>query len=107
VDPAVVPQRIEVSGGSEVAITWEGGTTTTHAASQLRAACQCAECREPSGQERTEAVLAGPDPVTITGATIVGNYAINFVFGPDGHGTGIFPFPALHALADRGSPEST
>lgn len=98
-DPALVPERIEVSGGTDVVISWTDGTTSSHGASQLRAACQCAECREPAGIKRTEAILAGGEPVTITEAKLVGGYAINFVFGPDGHGTGIFPYPALRALA--------
>jgi DUF971 family protein len=105
VDPALVPQRIEVSGGTEVVITWDDGTESTYAASQLRAACQCADCREPAGQKRTEAVLAGSEPVTIAEAMLVGSYAINFVFGPDGHSTGIFPFPGLHALAEHADEE--
>jgi DUF971 family protein len=97
-DQTLVPERIEVSGGIEVTITWMDGTTTTATAAELRAACQCAECREPAGRERTSAVLAGPDPVTIIEATLVGSYAVNFVFGPDHHGTGIFPYPSLRAL---------
>jgi len=100
-DPALVPQRIEVSERTTVTITWDDGTTSTYSAAQLRAACQCAECREPAGRKRTEAVLAGSEPVTIADAKIVGSYAINFVFGPDAHSTGIFPFPALHALAEH------
>ena len=100
-DQALVPQRIEVSGSTDVAITWDDESVSEFTASQLRAACQCAECREPAGRQRTEAVLGGTEPVTITDAKIVGSYAINFVFGPDNHSTGIFPFPALHALAEQ------
>lgn len=100
-DQALVPQRIEVFESTDVTITWDDGTGSTFTAAQLRAACQCAECREPAGLKRTQAVLAGSEPVTITDAKIVGSYAINFVFGPDGHSTGIFPFPALHALAEH------
>ncbi len=98
-DQTLVPERIEVSGGTEVVIAWDDGSTTTLTARQLRAACQCADCREPSGRARTEAVLGGEEPVTIGEAKLVGNYAVNFVFEPDGHGTGIFPYPALRTLA--------
>ena len=97
-DQALVPQRIEVSGGTDVTITWEDGTESTYSAADLRAACQCADCREPAGRKRTEAVLDGEEPVTIIEARIVGSYAINFVFAPDSHSTGIFPFPGLRAL---------
>ncbi len=98
VDPSIVPERVEVSEGAEVVINWEDGTVSTYSASQLRAACQCAECREPFGQKQIEAVLAGPEPVTIAATKLVGGYAVNFVFSPDGHSTGIFSFPALYAL---------
>lgn len=98
-DTDVVPERIEVAGRSEVILTWPDGEETTFTAAELRAACQCAECREEAGRRATERVLAGPEPVTIEGASLVGGYAINFVFGPDGHATGIFPFPSLRALA--------
>ena len=99
-DQAAVPQRIEVIEGIDVVITWESGATSTYSAPQLRGACQCAECREEVGRRATERVLAGPEPVTISAAKLVGGYAVNFVFGPDGHSTGIFPFPALRSLAE-------
>ncbi len=98
VDPSFVPERVEVSEGAEVVINWEDGTVSRYSASQLRAACQCAECREPFGQKKIEEVLAGPEPVTITTTKLVGGYAVNFVFSPDAHSTGIFSFPALYAL---------
>jgi ATP-binding protein involved in chromosome partitioning len=99
VDPSAVPERIEVVERRVVVLTWQDGETSTLSAPQLRGACQCAECREEPGRRRTERVLAGPEPVTVEDARLVGGYAINFVFGPDGHATGIFPFPALRLLA--------
>jgi DUF971 family protein len=92
------PERIEVEGGSEVTLTWSDGTVTRLTAEELRASCQCASCREPDGMERTAAALAGPTPVTISEAKLVGGYAINFVFAPEGHGTGIYPFTVLRAM---------
>jgi DUF971 family protein len=50
--------------------------------------------------QRTTAVLAGPVAVTIAEAKLVGGYAINFVFAPDGHGTGIYPFTGLRSLGE-------
>lgn len=102
-DQAAVPERIEVIEGLNVLITWEDGETSSYSAAQLRAACQCAECREEPGRRQTERVLAGTDPVTISATKLVGGYAVNFVFAPDGHSTGIFPFPALRALDESGS----
>ncbi len=99
-----VPDRIEVEGGTVVVLTWEDDTTTRLTAPQLRAACQCAGCREPSGMAQTETVLASPIAVTITDTRLVGGYALNFVFAPDGHGTGIYSFDALRSLGDEPEP---
>jgi len=95
-----VPDRIEIDEGTRVALTWADGAVTQLTAERLRAACQCASCREPAGIEQTAAILEGPTPVTITDAKLVGGYALNFVFGPDGHGTGIYSFPTLRSLGD-------
>lgn len=93
-----VPARIEVEKEALVRLTWEDGSATTLEASLLRGACQCATCREPSGEAATAAVLQGPTPVTITSAALVGAYAVNFSFAPDDHHTGIYPFERLRAL---------
>jgi DUF971 family protein len=92
------PERIEVIEGVELVITWDDGTVASLDAAGLRAACQCASCREEAGLQQTALVLAGPVPVTITDAQLVGGYAVSFVFAPDGHGTGIYPYEALYAL---------
>lgn len=100
-DDMPVPARIEVDGGASVTLTWEDGSTSIFSAAELRAACQCANCREPAGEEATRLVLAGVAPVTIEDTSLVGGYALSFVFGPDGHGTGIYPFGVLKQLAEK------
>jgi DUF971 family protein len=95
-----VPERIEVQDGSQVVIGWHDSPTVEVSAAALRAACPCAGCREPDGIEQTRLVLEGEIPVTITDASLVGGYAVSFVFAPDGHGTGIYPFDALAGLGD-------
>lgn len=95
-----VPARIEVEDGALVRLTWEDGSATILAADLLRGACQCAACREPSGEAATAAVLAGPTPVRITNAELVGGYAISFSFAPDDHHTGIYPFERLSSLGE-------
>lgn len=92
------PERVEINDRTEVVITWEDGTDSKLSAAELRQLCPCAACREGPGRSQLEAVVHGPIPVTITEASLVGAYAINFVFGPDGHGTGIYPFPGLYEL---------
>lgn len=94
------PLRIEVKGGTAVSIGWDDGTHTDLSAFQLRQACMCAGCREDSGARKTAAILAGDEPVTIVEAELVGGYAMKFIFGPDGHGTGIYPFDVLRTLGD-------
>ena len=94
-----VPVRIEVEDGERVLITWEDGPASELTARDLRAACQCAGCREDAGIAATQALLAGDLPIRIAGTKIVGNYALSFDFEPDGHGTGIYSYDVLRALA--------
>ena len=91
-DPIPEPVRIEVSDRARLEIQWADGASTVMSASELRAYCQCAACRELPPAERTSGVYAG---ATIEAAELVGGYAINFTFGPDGHGAGIYPFTDL------------
>ncbi len=93
-----VPERIEVEGGDRVMLTWPDGRHQVLTARELRTHCPCATCRDPAGAERTALTLGGPVPVEITDAKLVGDYAINFVFAPDGHHTGIFAFDYLSSL---------
>lgn len=95
-----VPARIEVEDEELVILEWEDGSVDEFSAAELRAACQCASCREPAGARRTEAVLAGDEPVRITEAGLVGAYALQFHFSPDDHHTGIYSFEALRGLRD-------
>jgi DUF971 family protein len=96
---SAVPQRIEVVDGETVELTWEDGVVSQLDAATLRGSCMCAGCREPAGEAATREVLDGPEPVKIAGAELVGGYALQFVFEPDGHGTGIYPFSALRELS--------
>lgn len=96
-----VPTRIAVEDGDAVVIEWEDGGVSNLTARDLRAACSCATCREPAGQEATKRVLAGE--VGISAAHLVGGYAVSFTFSPDGHGTGIFPYDVLRSLGGAAS----
>ncbi len=104
---STLPERIEVMDGAQVELTWEDGEVTLLSAVDLRAACMCAVCREPAGEAATRAVLDGAVPVTIADASLVGGYAVNFVFAPDNHHTGIFPFTALRAMTPDTTGTST
>jgi DUF971 family protein len=93
-----VPSRVEVRGDAELAITWEDGAVTVVVAATLRAQCPCAICRDPAGMRATERVL-DQEEVRIAATRMVGGYALGFTFEPDGHETGIFPFPLLRRIA--------
>lgn len=94
--PMHEPVRVEVNEKATLEIEWDDGLRTVTTARELRAACQCANCRDTP--DAVAAHVAAMDVVTIEAASLVGNYAINFVFGPDHHGTGIYPYEALRSL---------
>lgn len=96
-----VPSRIEVLEGRKVELTWSDGRIDLIDASTLRAACECAGCREAAGIEATRLVMDAPELIGISEAKLVGAYAVGFTFTPDGHRTGIFPFDRLRALGDQ------
>ena len=91
-EPIPEPLRIEVSEGQRLEIEWADGGATKMTAAEVRAFCQCAGCREKPPPERSVAMHSD---ATIESAALVGSYAISFVFGPDGHSAGIYPFVEL------------
>lgn len=86
------PLRIEVIDGAELHIEWADGATTSLTAPELRAACPCAGCGAVPGPDRTPAAFS---EATVDAADLVGSYGVSFVFGPDGHSTGIYSFSEL------------
>ncbi|HXF61672.1 MAG TPA: DUF971 domain-containing protein [Caldilineaceae bacterium] len=95
------PQDITVDrAAATLRITWQDGHLSVYPLRWLRANCPCATCRE----ERRAALAADPLRLTttpppsleITGAELVGNYAVRFDWR-DGHGAGIYVFAALRA----------
>lgn len=91
-EPIPEPLRIEVTDGAELNVEWADGGVTSMTAAQLRAFCQCAGCREQPDAERS---VSAHHNASIESAALVGSYAVSFVFGPDGHSAGIFPFVEL------------
>ncbi|HUG74958.1 MAG TPA: DUF971 domain-containing protein [Acidimicrobiia bacterium] len=89
------PSRIEVDGPT-VTIEWDDSRVDVFDATALRLACPCAGCRQPGSTEKVAAVGS----VSVTDARLVGGYAVNLTFGPDGHATGIFPFALLRDLGE-------
>jgi len=98
------PVCIEVNDKIELVLTWPDGNRTIVSARTARAGCTCATCRSSDGGAVLAANAIGG--ATIESAGLVGAYAINLVFGPDGHKTGIFDWPTLRMLGEpvRGDP---
>lgn len=92
------PARIEVEEGERVVIEWPDGATSRFSARDLRAACQCATCREPAGRRHIHELLESDKPIRIRSAGLVGAYGVSFHFSPDEHRTGIYTFEVLRAL---------
>lgn len=86
-------------------IKWKDGHVTVLDAPTLRKACPCATCNETRRRESEQLfnVLSsdpGSGPPQMTGAALVGNYAIQLMWA-DGHNSGIFDFKLLRSM-DKG-----
>ncbi|NOX59269.1 MAG: DUF971 domain-containing protein [Planctomycetes bacterium] len=86
-------------------VTWKDNHVTVLDAPTLRKACPCATCNESRRKESENLfnILSsdpGQGPPRITGASLIGNYAIQLTWD-DGHSAGIFDFKFLRAL-DKG-----
>ncbi len=98
----IEPTQIIEESDREVSIKWSDDAETIYNAAQLRRACPCAGCvNEWTGEKiiRDESVS---DDLTFSRFTIVGRYALNFIFS-DGHDTGIFSYKFLRDLSERKS----
>lgn len=82
--------------GERLVVEWEDGRTDTIEATDLRTGCPCASCQSAPFP------LPPPNPATcrISEVSLVGAYAINVVFAPDGHDTGIYSYPVLREFGD-------
>ncbi|MGI9529082.1 MAG: gamma-butyrobetaine hydroxylase-like domain-containing protein [Acidimicrobiia bacterium] len=95
----IEPEKLELRSATELVVTWPDGRVDTLSAATLRDACACAACRN------APTPLAPADPATceIMSIGLVGAYAVNIVFAPDGHGTGIYPYGLLRSIGDDAS----
>ncbi len=78
-------------------ISWSDDEISELDAGTLRANCSCADCLRERESRRIRLTVVGAEP-TIEDARLVGDYGIAFVFGPDGHRTGIFRWDQLAVL---------
>jgi DUF971 family protein len=108
-----IPRKVSL-GPSQVVIEWSDGHKSVHPNKALREACPCAMCKgEPPaiGVSRViPLVVAAPEGVFAQSYTMVGRYAISFVWS-DGHSTGIYPYDYIlegceceSCVANRSAP---
>ena len=92
----ITPTSIDVQQGERLIIEWQDGRIDTIEATDLRVACPCASCGSAPFP------LPPPNPQTcrLTKVSMVGAYAINVVFAPDGHATGIYSYKILREIGD-------
>jgi DUF971 family protein len=90
------PTKIDVQRGERLVIEWQDGRVDAIEATTLREECPCASCRT------APLPVPPPNPATcrISDASLVGAYAINVVFAPDGHATGIYSYKILREMSD-------
>lgn len=99
---------IEVDRTRAVTVRFADGLVARFGLVGLRVLCPCAGCRGLRDRGESPWPRPGvPDELSITGAELVGAYAISFTWN-DGHNTGIYPFAALRRWHDEGTePDGT
>lgn len=93
----IQPLQIVEESDSLLAIKWSDESESKYTAAELRRVCPCASCRDEWTGEKILDEQQISDDLTFTAMSIVGRYALNFVFS-DNHDTGIFSFEYLNKL---------
>ena len=97
------PQDLTVNREQQtLEIIWSDGHRSVYPLAGLRNVCPCAECRggheNMSAPVDRSAIHQKPQKTwQISGAHLVGNYALSFVWA-DGHEAGIYTWGLLRAL---------
>lgn len=92
------PTRLEQKGADTLVIHWSHGPRTEHAVRSLRLACRCAQCVDEWSNDPLLEPTSVPQDVRPLRIEPVGNYGLQFEWS-DGHGTGIYTYDTLWALA--------
>lgn len=89
--------------GDELAIKWEDGTESYLKIEMLRRHCPCAGCKGETdimgNLYKNPNQPLKPESFRLVRLAMVGGYAIQPLWA-DGHGTGLFSFDYLKAVAD-------
>ena len=78
----------------QLGIDWNDGESSTIPHEILRGYCPCATCQGHSGK----IAFPGGGDLELVELATVGNYAIRLTWG-DRHGSGLYSYDFLHALA--------
>ncbi len=105
ITPAKV--KVDITGGTGLAIDWKDGHHSAWTFAFLRDACPCATCHESREADGREPGVPKPQPVQIfpiytaparpLTAEPIGRYAIKFKWN-DGHESGIYAWEFLRRL---------
>lgn len=107
--PAPRPKHLDLKKDQGLTVYWDDGTTTFYPIPYLRKMSPSAEARLLREQLARNPLTVLPasaassgQPLTATGAEMVGNYAIRIIFS-DGHDTGIYSWDYLREIAPGAS----
>jgi len=99
------PKTIKVSK-EKLTLVWSGGNESAIGLKYLREECPCAGCKGETILLHTyrppKLPLLHPDMYTISGASMVGEYALQ-IFWKDGHNSGIYTWEYLKTLVENES----
>lgn len=103
-DLAIQPVDVVFHQASgRMSMSWSDGASGVLAASELRAACKCAECEAARRRGRPVAVTPG---IRLRAIESMGEFGLQLIFD-DGHERGIYPWAYLHALLADPTPAET
>ena len=110
--PTIVPTHLDLKKDQGLTVTWSDGQTDFFPVRFLRKMSPSADQRQLREELEKNPLTVLPvsagsnEPLTATGAEMVGNYALKILFS-DGHDTGIFSWPYLRELAEQLPKSST
>lgn len=105
------PVHLEVERDRGLRVTWPGGRESFYPTEHLRRMSPSAEARQLREELARNPLAILPNrpadqgPLRIVDAELVGHYALRLIFS-DGHDTGIYTWPYLHAIDPERAPEA-
>ncbi len=94
----IQPVQIVEESDNRLSIKWSDDSSSEYSAAGLRRVCPCASCKDEWTGEKILDEAQISDDLTFTAMSIVGRYALNFVFS-DNHDTGIYSFEYLRKMS--------